>query len=203
MMLIAVGLIYPLGITTATRALAFEAFRVAAGSMHPGLLEGDRVLVNKLGGRGRIAPARRCRGLSQSRRGASIFRKRVIALPGDTIEVRDRSVVVNGQPLPHDRVPPESLLEIEDYISGDVFCEVNSARRYQVMYRQTGADNGKHRNYATATVPPQQLFLLGDDRDNSCDSRDFGFIPLRDVVGQVQYVFVPAAAWSRFGVLPN
>ena len=95
-MLIAVGLIYPLGITTATRALVFEAFRVAAGSMHPGLLEGDRVLVNKLGGRGALPQRGDVVAFRNLGEGAPIFLKRVMALPGDTIEVRERSVMVNG-----------------------------------------------------------------------------------------------------------
>ena len=202
-MLILVGLVYPIGVTTTVRALAFEAFIVATSSMGPGLLADDRVLVNKLVGRNRFPNRGDVVAFRNPGEGASVFLKRVIALPGDTVELRGRELLVNGQSLTHERVPKERLGTIAGQIKGEVYDEVNGARRYGVIYLpepQTSHSIETHREYSPTTVPERTLFLLGDNRDVSLDSRNFGFVPVQDVIGYVQYVYLPAANWSRFGV---
>ncbi|MEM9645805.1 MAG: signal peptidase I, partial [Planctomycetota bacterium] len=102
--------------------------------------------------------------------------------------------------------------------------ETNSGRRYLVAYGDDGEEDGSSEDAAMeasknedtvnedtviedseatvlkATVPERHVYLLGDNRDRSRDSRHFGAIPVGDVVGYVDYIFWPSQSWSRFGV---
>jgi signal peptidase I len=197
---LAAGLLYPAFAFHYVRANAFEAFYVPTASMAPTVLSGDHVLVNKA--------AYRSHG--PERGDVVVFRhphqpgfhwiKRVIALPGDTVEVRGHEVSVNGKKLERDRVPPVSLAPLGGQLTGEVFEEVNGGRRYRVML---AAEPAKGQDVAKVTVPDGACFVLGDDRDHSEDSRSpqLGFVPLGDVLGLVNYVHCPAATWERFGPL--
>ena len=192
---ILVGASYPAGVARYLRANVFEAYRVPTASQVPNILAGDRVLVNKVVFPGRFP-----------RRGdVVVFRapgdrdqawiKRVIALPGDTVAVRDNQVYLNGRKLERDPVPAASLSAIKRQARDEVFYETNAGSRYMVML---GAEPGWS-DFAERTVPEGHCFLLGDNRDNSTDSREFGFVPVGDVFGLVQYVYYPAETWARFG----
>jgi signal peptidase I len=193
---ILVGVSYPPGVVHYLRANAFEAFLVPTATEAPNILPGDRVLVNT-----HLLHAR------YPRRGdVVVFRvpqqsgrqwiKRIIALPGDTVAVRDNQVFVNGKKLEHERVPGESLPELPGGLTGEVVEEVNGASRYLILF-----DPGeKSVDFAEKKVPDGSCFLLADNRTDSLDSRHFGFIPVSDLRGVFQYIYCPAASWSRFGV---
>jgi signal peptidase I len=169
----------------------FEAFYVPTGSMVPTIIDGDHVLVNKFVYERRLP-----------RRGdVIVFRvpgkpgqnwiKRVIGLPGDTVELRDNEVFINGRKLERDRLPADVLPAPVD---GEVFEESNAGRRYRILIgKEKSADQPK------TTVPEGTCFVLGDHRDRSEDSRAFGPVPLGSILGGVQYVYYPAATWERFG----
>ncbi len=176
----------------------FEAFYLPTGSMVPTFLVGDHVLADKLAYR---------KGLPQ-RGDVVIFRvprkpgqtwiKRVIGLPGDAVEVKGGEVLINGKRLERDRVPASSYSGIAGIPEGQVFVESNAGSRYSILI-------GKEKNpdFPKATVPEGSLFLLGDHRDLSLDSRDpeMGFVPLGHILGNVPYIYYPAGSWDRFGAV--
>ena len=154
------------------RTFVVQAFKIPTGSMEENLLIGDHLLVNKFVFAPTASPIERALlPIGTIKRGDVIvfkypeeperdFIKRVIGLPGETLELRNKKVYVNGTPLDepyvHFLTPPSA-----DY------QEVTS---YDVRER-----------YGPVTVPPNQYFVMGDNRDNSQDSRYWGFLP-RDLV---------------------
>ena len=191
-----VGLTYAGGGLYFIRSSVFEAFRIPTASQAPTLLPGDRFLVNKTTYQRRFVE----RGDEvvfrvSSEPGLKLV-NRVIALPGDTVEVKDNEVFVNGQKLPREPAPRASLGAAAQEIKGEVFEETNSSRRYRILF---AADTKPLPDYPQAKVPDGACFVLGDNRNNSRDSRTMGFVALGDVLGDVQYRYWPAATWGRFG----
>ena len=199
-LLIVVELIYPVALTTGAREFVFEAFYLPERSMAPSFLAGDRILVNKLASRkefperGDVIVFRNPEPV-----GGRVFIKRVIGVAGDRVAINGDAIEVNGKLLERERVPAESLDTIRDRIDGDVFYESLSGTRYQVM---TGRDNANQDDArpTDVVVPPRSVFVMGDNRIRSKDSRYFGSIHVGDVVGYVDYLYWPAESWSRFGV---
>jgi signal peptidase I len=199
-LLILVELVYPIGLTAGVREYVFEAFFLPERSMAPNFLPGDRILVNKLASRkefperGDVIVFR-----NPEPEGGRVFIKRVIAVAGDRVAINGDVVEVNGKQLERERVPTESLDAIRDHIDQDVFYESQSGARYLVM---TGGDeSGDHATRSTELVVPRRcVYVLGDNRSRSRDSRQFDPIHVGDVIGYVDYIFWPAGSWSRFGV---
>ena len=158
------------------RTFVFQAFKIPTGSMEPNLLVGDHLIVNKM----IFAPA--LTGLERAllpgraiARGDVVvfkypeeperdFIKRVIGLPGDRLEVRKKTVYINGEPID------------EPY-----------AQRMGPPRPLTAAD--LRENYGPVTVPSDQYFMMGDNRDNSEDSRFWGFLPKSYVKGQALFIY--------------
>jgi signal peptidase I len=198
LLLIAVGLIYPIGITVVVKSLVFEAFYVAAGSMSPSLQQGDRILVNKLVGREQLPDRGDVVAFRNPGSGAPVFVKRVIAIAGDTVELREGEVWVNGKSLTRDPVPAQRV-DAPAELGEEFYIESNADKRYPIAVAAPENADSRLLDYAEIEVPDRSVFLLGDNRDISLDSRKFGFIHARDVVGHVQYIFLPVTSWSRFG----
>ena len=195
---ILVGLTYSAGALYFIRSSVFEAFAMPSASEAPTLLPGDRFLVNKTTYQRRFV-----------RRGDEVvFRvssepglkwvRRVIALPGDTVEVKDNEVFVNERQLPREPAPRASLGAVAQVVKGELFEETNAGRRYRILF---ATDTKPLPDYPRAKVPDEMCFVLGDNRNKSRDSRTIGFVALGDVLGDVQYRYWPAATWTRFGVL--
>ncbi len=166
------------------RTFVVQAFKIPTGSMENNLLIGDHLLVNKvvyspsLGG-----PEDLLMGKKPIQRGhvivfkypedpARAFIKRVIGLPGETIEIRSKQVYVDGKPLDEPYVhflePP---LRPED-------------PEYGIRF-----DGGRGDDYGPRTVPAGQLFVMGDNRDNIKDSRYWGYLPEDQVKGRALMVY--------------
>jgi signal peptidase I len=161
------------------RTFVFQAFKIPTGSMEQNLLIGDHLIVNKMV----FAPA--ATGLERAllpsrpiRRGDVVvfkfprdperdFIKRVIGLPGERIEMRRKTVYVNGEPL------------VEPYVQ---FLEPPPPAG-------TPASGDLRESYGPVTVPPGQYFMMGDNRDNSEDSRYWGFLPEDYVKGQALFIY--------------
>ena len=119
---------------------------------------------------------------------------------GDEIVIKGRQIEVNGRKLEHDRVPTESVDQIRNQVEGEVYYESHAGRRYQVQFTGDPLDESTV-DEIKVTVPDHSVFVLGDNRDRSRDSRHIGSIHVSDVIGDVDYIFFPAETWSRFGSL--
>ncbi len=183
-----------------------QAMGVPTGSMQNTIHIGDYFFVNKfIYGQntpliGPLLPAR------EIRRGEVVvfkfppdpkvnYVKRVIGLPGDEVEVRGTQVLVNGQELPEQRVTVQ-LAGLEYSALPELKIEPASpGATYKVYYRERGEaelefekQNAKYAVHAPVIVPPNSYFVMGDSRDNSLDSRYWGFVPRANIVGRPLYV---------------
>ncbi len=194
------GIAIPIVTALMVRIHAFEAFYVPVSSMAPNILKGDRFLVNKA--------AYRCK--TPERGDVVVFRsppnrrqnfiKRVVGLPGDTVAVRGHDVYLNGQRLPREEMPKSASSAIGDQLEGKLYNETNAGKTYSVLAAE---GSSKVDDFEEITVPVGNYFVLGDNRDNSRDSRSFKFVPIGDILGRVQFVYFPAGSWSRFGVFED
>jgi signal peptidase I len=190
-----VGVLYPVGVAQYLRASVFEAFLIPTASESPNFLPNDHVLVNKTTYQ-RRAPDRGDVVVFRSPKDRRLnWIKRVIGLPGDTVEVKGNEVILNGKKLERDRVPASSLPFPLDEGS-ELFYELNAGRRYRIVLEPT---EEKIADFPKQAVPEGYCFVLGDNRNRSLDSRGVGLIPQAEVIGAVQYIFWPAESWSRFG----
>jgi signal peptidase I len=180
--------------------LAFDSFRIAASSMAPTLKTGDRVLVftPSYGFRPPFFRQELIRWAEPQRGDIIVFRipsdesrhyiKRVIAVPGDTIEVRGTDVIVNGAPLPRREVSNPAvaarIVGRADF-DGTLFSEDDGAATYYVQYSRR--DGGAfRRNAGPRHVAEHEYFVLGDNRDDSDDSRSYGAVTRANIQGKVQ-----------------
>jgi len=194
--LLLVGATYPFLVMTALRSNAFEAFYIPTNSMAPTIVSGDRILVNKFAADEHGEPT------GPKRFEVVVFRspefpdrnwvKRLIGLPGDTIEIRDGRTIVNGEPVPSyidaPHPSPTSTESSESKGSKEGAIQIGNV---------LGSDTN---NSPVTTVPENSAFVLGDNVLRSKDSRHFGFVPLTDIRGVVEYVYFPGDSWSRFGL---
>jgi signal peptidase I len=172
------------------RTVLFEAFEIEGPSMEPTLLNGDRVVVSKYL-YGLFLPFHREATLSwgdpepgdvviiKSPADNVDIVKRVIALPGDTVAVRNDRIIINDEPLKAVDVGPCNAG------SGRTMaprCRVIETRVGDVEFRTSGIPMAQTR--APVTVPPGHFFVLGDHRDSSNDSRSIGMIPFDRLKGK-------------------
>ena len=180
------------------RSHVIEAFVCPARSMEPSLQVGDRFLVNKTAYNSRSPQRGEIVVFISPENRKQRWVKRVIAIPGDTIAVHGNEVVLNGQPLSREEIADGSP-ELHGFApSGSVFWEENGDRRYRV---QLGSGKKPVPDFDETRVPSGMVFVLGDNRGESKDSRFVGFIPQADVLGESQFLYWPARTWARFGSL--
>ncbi len=196
-----VAISYPTNLASSIRDDVVQAFKIPSQSMAPAILPGDRVLLNKA--RYKIAPVQRgdvvvFRFPDDRRR---YYLKRIVALRGEWVEIRDNVVVVNDRPLIQHLAENQSTLNFALPDQARVVIEDDGRRRYAVI-----VDPTRPVNMARVKVPHGQCFVLADNRQLTADderhfgdSRYFGPIPLVDVMGRVAYVYWPALNWRRFG----
>lgn len=193
------------------RSVVADWYVVPTGSMKPTIVEGDRVFVWKSAYQVRIpfsrirlfptgAPRRGDIVVIRNPDGGSVpFVKRLVGLPGDTIELKNETLFVNGKPqtiqfLPEQRTDDgESVLLGTEYLTG---------RPHPVRILP---DRPAIRNFGPIVVPEDEVFLMGDNRDESRDARFFGTRPVADLLGKAVGVmwswnpeFIKGPRWSRF-----
>lgn len=194
-----------IGYTLHVRSSLFEAFRVPAVSEYPTIVPGDRILVDKTTYR-KITPERGDTVLFKppDKNWRIHYVKRVVAIGGDTVEIRDGFVHVNGEKLPCEAVAPSSIDASEVKVDGrtlkgDFFEETNGPRKYTIFL--AASDSERVLNCAPLVVPEYHCFVLGDNRNYSLDSRHFGPIPYATIEGRADYIYWPADTWTRFGAM--
>jgi signal peptidase I len=204
------------------RSFLMEPFKIPSGSMIPTLLVGDFILVNKFsyGIRLPIINKKIVKIGEPARGDVMVFRypedpsldyiKRVVGLPGDKVAYVNKKLFVNGieqprQPLP-DYLNPERIhyskrflektggVEHSILIEDDVAAAVPFARQFPFR------DNCHYNNDGVVcTVPPGNYFMMGDNRDNSSDSRVWGFVPDENIVGRAFFIWFNFGEPRRFG----
>lgn len=201
------------------RAFVIQAFRIPTGSMKDTLLIGDFLLVNKFvyGAKtpDRIPlvdiklPSFRFPAFKQPKRGDIIvfkypkdpkvdYIKRCIAMGGDTLEVRNGIAWINGKQR-------EKIMFKEK--------KWDKEARHLINYYDVTTPEGQHytirfyedyfpsnRNFGPVVVPPDHLFMMGDNRDNSADSRSWGYMPMENIVGEALVIYL---SWDHTGPIWN
>jgi len=179
------------------KALYIEAFVIPSHSMYPSIVYGDRVLANKMAYtssdplRGDLIVFRN----PDNRRQRYI--KRVVAIAGDTVEIRGGRLIINGKEIQRRELPEMSQAATAGGSPGTVFEETNANASYRIILTSKGEEAGA--DLQPTTVPKYHCFVLGDNRRNARDSRQFGSVPIAGIIGRVDYVYFPAKDWSRFG----
>ncbi|HEY0159432.1 MAG TPA: signal peptidase I [Thermoanaerobaculia bacterium] len=162
---------------------------VPTGSMKPTIQEGDRVVVNKLAYDLKIPfTTKAVARWADPKRGDIVVLfspvdgtrlvKRVVAIPGDQVEMRENQLFINGQPA---KQSPLNTTELADYGRAYVFAENLAGHSHQMMVTP---DIPAVRSFGPMEIPPGNYFVLGDNRDNSNDSRFIGVIERRRIVGE-------------------
>ena len=170
---------------------------VPTGSMKPSIIEGDRIFVNKLAYDLKVPFTlwRVARWAEPARGDVVVFFepvyeqryvKRVIGRPGDVIELRDNRLIVNGQAIEYEtRSTEEGRVLVDEDLDG----------RTHAVALTPGLPSRS--DFGPVTVPEGQFFLMGDNRDQSFDSRYFGFIDRDRIVGRATMIIfsTDAARW--------
>jgi signal peptidase I len=204
------------------RSFIVEPFKIPSGSMVPTLLVGDFILVNKYeyGLRMPIINTKMTQGRPLERGDVVVFRypkdesvdyiKRVIGLPGDTVAYQDKKLTINGKPVPETAMP--DYFDSESIGYSKQFMEDLNGRKNAILNNPqvppyiVGAEDFPFRdncNYnaqgVTCKVPPGNYFMMGDNRDNSADSRYWGFVPDQNVVGRAFFIWMNFSSLKRIG----
>lgn len=211
-----------------------QAVKVPTGSMQNTIIVGDHLLVNKFvfapGPRLPILPQRDIRrgdiivfkypgnpfNTERDRQEDNIpfkvnYVKRVIALPGETVELRGLQVYINGQPLPEHVIVARNLNEkapleiVEDPPRRDdekwnVYYFEDTVEAARAGHRVgASSDFNFAVNAKPVKVPDNSYFVMGDDRDNSLDSRAWGFVPRDLIIGRAMFVYWSYDETQPFG----
>jgi signal peptidase I len=202
------------------RSSVIEAFKIPSGSMIPTLLIGDHIFVNKFAYGIKVPFSDLVTGSpiyvvkrDPPKRGDIIvfmypkdesfyYIKRVVGVAGDTIEIKDKALHVNGKPVPRVPLPVEEaeavFKKLDDptkfsRTSFDMYREKLDSADHLMMLDKTSY---LEENRGPIQVPPDSLFVMGDNRDFSNDSRFWGFVPMRNVKGKAIVIWL--SLWVNF-----
>ena len=216
------GLFPVLFVVFVVRSFLFEPFKIPSGSMIPTLLVGDLILVNKYsyGVRLPVFDTKIIEVGEPQRGDTVVFRypmdpsvdyiKRVIGVPGDTITVRRGRVFLNGEEAPLrpagdyfdaergrymqrysetiGNMPHKMLIDLEN----PAIVPLQRTPETEKYCRQTAVE-------LTCKVPEKSYFVMGDNRDNSLDSRSWGFVPEKNLVGRAFFIWMNFNDLQRIG----
>ena len=200
------------------RSFLFEPFKIPSGSMIPTLQIGDLILVNKFhyGIRLPVANTKVTAGTPVQRGDVMVFRyppkpsvdyiKRVVGIPGDEVAYLNKKLTINGQPVASEALPDYFDESVMRYFRHE--RESLPGKTHQIIIDNErpafipGVDEFPFRDHChynvegvVCMVPEGHYFMMGDNRDNSLDSRYWGFVPDKNIVGKAFFV------WMNFGNL--
>ena len=177
------------------RSFIFEPFRIPSSSMMPTLLKGDFIFVQKFayGLRLPVLETKVVETGSPARGDVVVFRlpgnpsinyiKRVVGLPGDTVVYERHRLIINGELVP---------LDDSEHAEPERYSEKLGERRHDILIRDPGSVRGDN----VYTVPEGHYFVLGDNRDNSQDSRFIEYIPEQNLVGKAVRIWLHIDGWN-------
>ena len=200
------------------RSFLFEPFKIPSGSMIPTLLINDLILVNKFhyGVRLPVINLKVLDNNSPQRGDVMVFRyppkpsldyiKRVVGVPGDEVAYLNKKLTINGKPLTKQALP--DFFDEDTMRYSKQFEEVTVSKKYRLLNDDDrpafipgtedfpNKQNCRYSNEGVVCkVPEGHYFMMGDNRDNSLDSRYWGFVPEKNIVGKAFFV------WMNFGNL--
>ena len=204
------------------RSFLFEPFKIPSGSMIPTLLVGDLILVNKFayGIRLPVVNTKLTDGTPPQRGDVMVFRyppkpsldyiKRVVGVPGDEVAYLNKRLTINGQPVTKDAVP--DFFDEDSTMYFKQYEEVLAGKRHRILNDDNrpafipGVENFPYRDNCrysvegvVCKVPPGHYFMMGDNRDNSLDSRYWGFVPDQNIVGKAFFIWMNFGSFRRIG----
>ncbi|WP_225721180.1 signal peptidase I [Candidatus Vallotiella sp. (ex Adelges kitamiensis)] len=210
------------------RSFIIEPFKIPSGSMSPTLLIGDFILVNKYnyGIRLPIINKKIISGRDPQRGDVIVFRfpqkesiayiKRIIGLPGDIIAYQNKRLVINGKIVPE--TPFSDYLDNSLILPGQPdkyikqYVETLGNRRHALLHDPSAPpfliktndypyrNNCYYNSYGMiCKVPAGHYFVMGDNRDNSADSRYWGFVPDRNLIGRAFFIWLNFSSLKRIG----
>lgn len=204
------------------RSFLFEPFKIPSGSMIPTLLVGDLILVNKFhyGVRLPVLNTKITEGNKPQRGDVMVFRyppkpsldyiKRVVGVPGDEVAYLNKRLTINGQPVSTTAVPEffdedamRYFRQFEESLGGAKHRLLNDDDRPAFV---PGVEDFPYRQNCrysiegvVCKVPEGHYFMMGDNRDNSLDSRYWGFVPDKNIVGKAFFVWMNFGSLKRIG----
>ena len=176
------------------RSFVVEPYKIPSGSMIPTLLIGDFILVKKYqyGIRVPVSNSIIFSNNKPDYGDVVVFQypqnkkinyiKRVIALPGDNIEYIDKVLWINGKK--YHQIPEVMFSASSEYSNNNIYKETNPSSSYNILRSSNPSQNFKY------TVPKNNYFVLGDNRDNSNDSRYWGPVPYENLIGEAFYIWM-------------
>jgi len=195
------AIVFALILALIIKAFVIQAYKVDSGSMNPTLIEGDRMLINKFiyGTRVPFSDTKLFPIRAPKRGDIVVFEypndrrvhyiKRLIGLPGDKLKIEDKILYINGEKF-----------------------EVENAQFKDTMILPSVA--GPRDNFDSITIPPNSFFMMGDNRDNSSDSRYWGYVDKSELVGNAVIIYwswdistggifqrIKNVRWGRLGSL--
>lgn len=216
------GLFPVIAVVFVMRSFLFEPFKIPSGSMIPTLMVGDLILVNKFhyGVRLPVINTKIIDNHDPQRGDVMVFRyppqpsldyiKRVVGVPGDEVAYLNKSLTINGVPVTKKALP--DFFEPDAMRYGKQFQEVQNGKTYATLNDDErpafvpGASDFPFKDHCRYTVegvvckvPPGHYFMMGDNRDNSLDSRYWGFVPEANIVGRAFFVWMNFGSLGRIG----
>ena len=200
------------------RTFIIQAFKIPSGSMKPTLLVGDHLLVNKFIYGIRIPfldkyliqfkkPERGDVVVFKFPKDESLdFIKRVIGVEGDTIQIKDKQLYVNNKKVKEQLLDEKIKNQLfgkyndDEITNADAYEETISNRKHIILYQPAleKLEKNKNDNFGPVTVPADSIFVMGDNRDNSEDSRYWGYVKLEKIKGEALIIYWSWPHWKRF-----
>ncbi len=194
------SLVVALLIATSFKSAIADWNDIPSGSMQPTILIGDRIFVNKLAYDLKVPytslhlikwadPKRGDIVVFYSPKDGKRLIKRIVGIPGDTLAMHRNRLFINGQFVKYTPLPQNSLDQIElSEPSGHVFFnEKLPGNHHSVMFSRSRPSLN---TFEPVTIPEGRYFVMGDNRDNSADSRFFGFVNRKLIVGRATMVVI-------------
>jgi signal peptidase I len=205
------------------RSFLFEPFKIPSGSMIPTLLVGDLILVNKFtyGLRLPVLNTKLTQGTPPQRGDVMVFRyppkptldyiKRVVGVPGDEVAYLNKRLTINGQPVDEKRLDdffdPDAMRyfkQFEEKLGTKTHRLLNDDERPAFVPGVEEFEFRQNCRYSVegvvCKVPEGHYFMMGDNRDNSLDSRYWGFVPDKNIVGKAFLIWMNFGNFKRIGV---